>query len=589
MKALRYLNKYLLKYKRYFLGGVFFIISANLFAVFPAIFFGRAINAAIRSIAQYRRGGRPDTAALHSELLLYVALILGTALIRAMLTFFQRQTLIVMSRKIEYDLRNEVYEHYQRLSPNFYKNNKIGDLMSRLTEDIAQVRMYLGPGIMYPINMFFLTLIVMVQMYRTDPILATCTLVPLPLLSYSIFKISQAIHAKSMAKQQLIARVTAFVQEKISGIRVIKSFGIEAYMLSHYKRLAEKNKAVNLELARFEAWFYPMVLLLIGISYTAILYIGGMRAIEGAISPGQIATFILYLNMIIWPVTALGWTTSIIQRAESSQKRINAFLSERPEIKNEHPKHSHIRGEISFKNVYFTYGNTGIQALKGISFRVNPGKTLAIFGETGSGKSTLVELIARFYKVDRGVILIDGKPVETINLYDLRNAIGYVPQEAFLFSDNLTNNIGFSTDDPDPDAVREASRLAAFHDNAMGFTQGYQTQVGERGVMLSGGQKQRVSIARAILKDPAIYLFDDSLSAVDTQTEGKILSGLRKAAAGKTTLIVSHRVSAAKRADEIIVLREGCIIQRGTHLELIRQDGYYRNAYKRQALEERLS
>lgn len=583
MKALSYLNKYLLKYKWNLLAGLVFIIAANILTVFPAVFFGRAINAAIGVVRRYDSGLGVDTGALQAQLLGYAALVLGSTLIRGAFSFLQRQTIIATSRKIEYDLKNEVYEHYQQLSPNFYKNNKIGDLMSRLSEDINQVRMYLGPGIMYPINMFFLVIIVMVQMYRTDPILATYTLIPLPLLSYVIYRISQAIHAKSMRKQELIAKVTAFVQEHMSGIRVIKSFGIEEQTLENYKRLADKNKGANLELARFEAWFFPVVLLLIGLSYMAILYIGGMRVIRGVISPGQIATFILYLNTIVWPVTAIGWVSSIIQRAEASQKRINDFLAEEPEIKNKNAGSSRIQGKIAFKDVCFTYENTQIQALKGISFTVNPGETLAIFGETGSGKSTIVELIARFYEVKQGVILIDDQPIDQLNLYDLRNSIGYVPQERFLFSDTLTNNIGFSVDTPEAQSIEQAARLAAFDRDARRFKEGYETRIGERGVTLSGGQKQRVSIARALLKRPVIYLFDDALSAVDTQTEAQILAGLQARSVDVTTLMISHRVSIAKHADRILVLKEGRIMQQGTHEQLIGQEGYYRHAFETQA------
>ncbi len=584
MKALQYLNKYLLKYKWRLLSGVIFIAAANGAAIFPAIFFGNAVNTAIWGIAQYQSKAQIDTTEFQNRLLLYTALILGTALLQATFTFFQRQTIIVTSRKIEYDLKNEVYEHYQKLSPNFYKNNRIGDLMSRLSEDIIQVRMYLGPGIMYPLNMLFSVLIVVIQMYRTDSTLATYALIPLPILAYTIFRISRVIHQKSTRKQRLIAQLTAFVQEKISGIRITKSFGMEDYALQQYKALADKTATANLNLARVEAWFFPTVLLLIGLSYISVLYLGGVHTRNADINAGQIASFILYLNMMVWPVTAIGWVTSVIQRAAASQKRINDFLAEKPDIINR-AAHAHcIRGKVAFKNVCFQYENTGIQALTNISFTINPGETLGIFGETGAGKSTIAELIARFYEADRGVVAIDGQPIDQINPYELRKSLGYVPQEAALFSDTLANNIGFSTDHPSPSAIRESAEVAAVHSDIMSFTKRYRTQIGERGVMLSGGQKQRISIARAILKDPVIYIFDDSLSAVDTETEAQILRNLQSAAADKTTLIISHRVSPARYCDKIIVLKNGHIVQRGTHKSLIDQEGYYKSTYERQAL-----
>jgi ATP-binding cassette subfamily B protein len=490
---------------------------------------------------------------------------------------------------MEYDLKNEVYQQYQNLSLNFYKKNRTGDLMNRISEDVSKVRMYLGPAIMYSITTLTLFVVVIWYMVNTAPLLTLYTLAPLPFLSFAIYKLSVAIHNRSTIVQQYLSRLNTFTQESFSGISVIKSYGLEPLTNQNFIDLSNGSKQKNLDLVKVQAFFFPMMVLLIGVSNTLVIFIGGRQVISGEIENiGIIVEFLMYVNMLTWPVATVGWVTSIVQQAEASQARINEFLKQEPQIKNLQKNIEPVLGDIAFKNVTFTYEDTNITALKNLSFSVNRGETLAIIGKTGSGKSTILELIGRLYDVDKGEILIDGKNIRDINLYNLRNCIGYVPQDAFLFSDSIRNNIRFGKTEATDEEVTEAAKNASVHKNIIKFSKGYDTVLGERGITLSGGQKQRVSIARAIIHDPQILLFDDCLSAVDTETEEKILNNLFKISKNKTTIIVSHRISSAKNADKIIILEDGAIVQQGSHHELIQQEGYYKKLYAKQLSEKEM-
>ena len=494
-----------------------------------------------------------------------------------------------MSRHIEFDLKNEVFRQYENLSQNFYKQNRTGDLMNRISEDVSKVRMYVGPAVMYTINTFIRFAIVIAYMYNVSPRLTLYTLLPLPILSYAIFKLSSEINIRSTVFQQYLSKVSSFTQEIFSGIRVIKAYSLENQQQNNLINLAEESKSKSLSLARVQSLFGPLMLALIGISNLVVIYFGGMLYINGTIkSIGTIAEFILYVNMLTWPVASLGWVSSMVQEAEASQKRLNEFLKIVPDIQNNNPSSSTVDGTISFENVSYTYEDTNIEALKNISFTVKKGETLAILGKTGSGKSTLLSLISRMYDATEGQVKIDGKEISQLNLFDLRNSIGIVPQDAFLFSDSIKNNIKFGKENATDDEVIAAAKSAVVHDNIEGFNKGYDTILGERGITLSGGQKQRVSIARAIIKKPEILLFDDCLSAVDTETEEAILNNLFEICKDKTTIIVSHRVSSAKNADKIIILENGKIIQQGFHNQLINENGYYSALYLKQLSEKEL-
>ncbi|WP_147678626.1 ABC transporter ATP-binding protein [Algibacter pacificus] len=581
MKELQHLNKYFLKYKTNLLIGIFITIIARIFLLFTP----RYVKKIFIVIEKYFNGNIPieDFKAELFETILY---IIGAAIIGGILTFFMRQYIINVSRYIEFDLKNEIYEQYQKLSLNFYKKNRTGDLMNRISEDVGRVRMYAGPAIMYSINTITLFVIALIYMFKESPSLAMYTIIPLPILSIVIYKLSKEIHRRSTIVQEYLSKLSTFTQESFSGISVIKAYGIEPQTAENFSILAKKSKEKQISLAQVQAWFFPMMLLLIGISNLIVIYIGGMQYINGEIeSIGTIAEFIIYVNLLTWPVATVGWVTSIVQQAEASQKRINEFLQTEPEIKNTVKTETEITGDIEFKNVSFTYDDTNIQALHDVSFNITEGETLAIIGKTGSGKTTILDLIGRLYDIDKGSITINKQEINQVNLTNLRDAIGYVPQEAFLFSDSLKNNIKFGKQDATDDEVIQAAKNAQVHKNIMKFNNGYDTILGERGITLSGGQKQRVSIARAIIKLPKILLFDDCLSAVDTETEEKILKNLNKLTKGKTTIIVSHRVSSAKNADKIIVLEDGKIVQQGTHDTLIDIDGYYQHLYLKQLSE----
>ena len=500
-----------------------------------------------------------------------------------------RQTFIVVSRYIEYDLKNEIFRQYEKLSLSFYKQNRTGDLMNRISEDVSKVRMYVGPAIMYSTTTITLFIVVISFMFYKAPLLTLYAIAPLPILSIAVYRLSVMIHKRSTIVQQYLSKLTTFTQESFSGISVIKAYGIEPRINKGFVELSEGSKEKNIDLVKVQALFFPMMMLLIGVSNLAVIYIGGRQFIDGTIQDfGTIVEFLIYVNMLTWPVAVVGWVTSMVQQAEASQKRINEFLKEEPEVKNTTNGPTPISGKIEFKNLSFTYPDTNITALKNISFHVNPGETLSIVGNTGSGKSTILELIGRLYDVEQGELLIDNIPNNKLNLKDLRSSIGYVPQDAFLFSDSLINNIRFGKDNASKEEVMEAAKLAAVHTNIMGFSKGYDTVLGERGITLSGGQKQRVSIARAIIKDPQILLFDDCLSAVDTETEEEILQNLNKISQNKTTIIVSHRISSAKNSDKVIVLDDGKIVQQGTHNELVNTDGYYKELYAKQLLEKEM-
>lgn len=581
MKELKHLNKYFFKYKKQLLLGIVITIIARIFLLFTP----RYVREIFVVIENYLKGGVSEET-VKSELTIVILYIIGAAAIAAILTFFMRQYIINVSRYIEFDLKNEIYGQYQKLSLNFYKKNRTGDLMNRISEDVGNVRMYAGPAIMYSINTVTLFVIALIYMFNEAPKLALYTILPLPILSIVIYKLSKEIHHRSTIVQQFLSKLSAYTQESFSGISVIKAYSIEPQTSLNFTTLADESKQKQINLAKVQAWFFPMMILLIGTSNLLVIYVGGMQYINGEIeSLGTIAEFIIYVNMLTWPVATVGWVTSIVQQAEASQKRINEFLKLEPEIKNTVDVHTEITGDIVFNNVNFTYDDTNIHALKDVSFHIKQGETLAILGKTGSGKSTILDLIGRLYDIDKGSLLINNIPIDQHNLNDLRNHIGYVPQDAFLFSDSIKNNIKFGKSDATNDEVIEAARNAQVHKNIIKFNKGYDTILGERGITLSGGQKQRVSIARAIIKKPEILLFDDCLSAVDTETEEKILKNLRKITEGKTTIIVGHRVSSAKNAHKIIVLDNGKIIQEGTHESLISNDGYYKHLYLKQISE----
>lgn len=582
MKELKHLNKYFKKYWSKLLIGIIITIIARVFQLVMPSYVKKSIE-----VVEGFVGNKIPEPLAREMLLEFILIIVGAALISGFFTFLMRQTIINVSRYIEYDLKNEVFDHYQFLNLGFYKRNRTGDLMNRISEDINQVRMYAGPAIMYGIQTLTLFVCLIPLMFIKAPTIAFYALLPLPILSVLIYQISKIIHRRSTKVQEYLSTLSTFTQESFSGVSVIKAYGLEPKINTELTALAIEGKDKSMDLAKVNAWFFPLMILLIGVSNIFVIYVGGKQYINGEIaSVGIIAEFILYVNMLTWPVAIVGWLTSIVQRAEASQKRINEFLQERPKIKNEIGEATPIQGKIEFKNVSFTYEDTHITALNDISFTVKEGETVAIIGKTGSGKSTILDLVARLYDVTSGTVLIDDIPIKKLNLFDLRRGIGAVPQDAFLFSDTIRNNIKFGKADATDDEIFAIAKQAVVHDNIMGFSKTYDTILGERGITLSGGQKQRVSIARALLKDPQIYLFDDCLSAVDTETEEEILNNLKKASRNRTTLIVSHRVSSAKNADRILVLEDGRLLQEGTHDDLINTEGYYKELYINQLSEK---
>ena len=583
MKELKQLNLYLKKYSGKLLLGLIITIIATVFKLIVPKKIGDIINI----IENYINGSSSDLSIVKKELLISILIILGTALLAGFFTFLMRQTFIVVSRNIEFDLKNEIFKHYERLSLEFYKQHRTGDLMNRISEDVSKVRMYAGPALMYSVTNITLLVVTLSYMFYSAPTLTLYAIAPLPFLSVAIYKLSAAIHKRSTIVQQYLSKLTSFTQESFSGISVIKAYGIEPRIIKDFDVLSEGSKDKNIDLAKVQALFFPLMILLIGLSNILVIYIGGKQFINGEIKQlGTIVEFLIYVNMLTWPVAVIGWVTSMVQQAEASQKRINEFLNEKPAIENYVETETKINGVIEFNNLSFTYSDTNITALKNISFKINPGETLAILGNTGSGKSTILELIGRLYEVDKGQLKVNNKNIKDLNISSLRGSIGYVPQDAFLFSDSILNNIKFGKENASNEEVFEAAKKASVHENIIGFNKGYKTILGERGITLSGGQKQRVSIARAIIKDPQILLLDDCLSAVDTETEEQILNNIETLLKNKTIIIVSHRISSAKNAHKIIVMKEGEIIQQGTHNELIKLEGYYKELYAKQLLEK---
>lgn len=584
MLELRHLNKYLLKYKTKIIIGILITIIARTFALIAPNLIGDSITV----IEKYISSESSDIELIKSKLLRNILFIVGSAIIAGIFTFIMRQMLINVSRFIEFDLKNEIYQKYQSLNFDFYKNNRTGDLMNRISEDVSKVRMYIGPAIMYTITTLSLFIIVITYMVSVAPKLTMYTLTPLPILSFIIYKISKVINQKSKTVQEYLSKLTSFTQESFSGVKIIKTYTIGKYINKELSDLAAASKEKNMSLVKIQAWFFPLMILLIGISNIIVVYIGGIQYMNGEIELGVLAEFIIYINMLTWPVATVGWVTSIVQQAEASQKRINEFLNTKPSIINVSNNKLNIDGEIHFKDISLTFKETEIKALNNISFKVKRGESIALMGDVGSGKSTLLELLCRVYDPNEGEILIDQNNIKNININELRNCIGYVPQSTFLFSDTIENNIKFGKSNASNYEIVKSAEIACLSKDIDSFKNKYETILGERGVNLSGGQKQRLAIARAIIKKPKILILDDSLSAVDTETEEKILSSLKDVTKNMTVIIATHRVSSAKTCDKILVLRNGSILEFGSHEDLIKKNGYYSTSYRKQSSEKEI-
>ncbi|MCG7281004.1 ABC transporter ATP-binding protein/permease [Chryseobacterium taklimakanense] len=546
MNALKTLNPYFWKHRLLLFWGFLFIVASNFFNIYKVQFVGKSVD-------ELSKNGHLG---FNKQVLIYVGIIVGSSLLTGFFTFMMRQTIIVASRRIEYELKNKIYRHYQELSHTDYKKTTIGDLMNRLSEDVVAVRMYLGPGVMYVVNLLVLMTITSIYMLKTDVEMTLWTLIPLPVLSFIIYKVSSIINKKSKVMQKSQSAISTFVQDSFSGIRVVKYFAKEKYIAKNYGIRVKDYQEKALDLAKTEAYFFTIILFVIGLLNVGILLIGGQKYLANEISVGKIADFFLYINILIWPFSMVGWVTSVNQRAEASMSRINEFLGKKSEIANHNLEGYPIKGDIEFRNVSYVYPNTGIRALDNVSFKINAGETLAIMGKTGSGKTTIALLLARLIDPTEGEILIDGKNLKDHNLQNYRKYIGYIPQESYLFSDTIANNIGFAIDKPTEEQIVEYAKKADVHKNIVEFKEQYQTMVGERGVMLSGGQKQRICIARALIKKPEILIFDDSLSALDTETEENILQNIEKDLKNATSIIITHRESSAKRADKVLNLSE---------------------------------
>lgn len=594
MKSLAALNPYIWKYKKHLLLGILFITISNIFAIYPAQIIRNAINMVeeILGIFDLFRGfslveGLQET--LMQSLLMFAVLVIALALIRGFFLFLTRQTLIVLSRLVEYDIHNDLYDHFQGLSLSFYRRNRTGDLMARLTEDVSRVRMYLGPGIMYSLNTLTLFVVVVTTMVIVNPELTLYAFLPLPFLSYLIYYVESIIQRRSERIQEQLSLLTTITQEIYSGIRVIKAYVEEKASFLRFKNESEDYKKKSLHLAKVDSLFFPLVVILVGLSVILTVWIGGEKVIAGSLTVGNIAEFIIYINLLTWPIIAIGWVTTLIQRAAASQKRLNELLKERSEIRFRGKDIEIQTAELKFDDVSFTYPDTGILGLDSVSFDLKPGQKLGIVGPTGSGKSTLCAMIPRLFDIDHGDILLDGKSIKEYSKQSLRGALGYAPQDVFLFSDSIHNNIAFGKPEADRAEVEQAAKWASIHDSISDFPQGYETLVGERGVTLSGGQKQRISVARAWIRDPKLLILDDVLSAVDTRTEETILTNLREF---RTTnpevavIMVAHRISCIQDADLIVVLEDGKITEQGTHESLVKGDGYYARIYEKQLLEE---
>jgi len=583
LKELKYLNKYLLKYKTNLLLGFFIIIIARILLLFTPGLIRNSVNV----IDEFRKGNVTDIEIVQTELIENIFLILLAAISAGIFTFLTRQTIINVSRYVEFDLKNEIYNQYQKLSLSFYKKNQTGDLMNRISEDVSRVRMYVGPAIMYSTNTITLLVITFFYMYKQSPELTLYTISPLPILSFTIYKLSRIINIKSKIVQESLSNLSSFSQEIFTGIKIVKSYSMQDSTSDKFEEISQVNKENQVSLAKMQALFFPLMILLIGVSNIFVIYIGGKQYLDGSIeSIGIIAEFIIYVNMLTWPVASLGWISSIVQQAEASQKRINEFLIEKSEIKNLKNGIKKVNGKIEFKNIFFEYSDSNIQALNGISFVIKPKSSLGIIGVTGSGKTTALKLITRSYNISSGEILLDDHSLNKIDLIHLRENIGVVPQDSFLFSDTIINNIRFGNKKASKKEIEKVCEIAGIHKEILKFKDQYNTMLGERGVNLSGGQKQRVCIARALIKKPKILIMDDCLSALDTETEEKIIKSLNEYIKDTTTIISSHRISSIQNLDKIIVLNDGKIIQKGSHEELINENGYYKQLYFKQLTEK---
>ncbi len=571
MKSLNYLNKFFYKYRFRILIGILITIIARIFALVAPNLIGESITI----IDNYLSNGN-DPTNVKKSLISNILLIIGASITAGFFTFIMRQTLINVSRFIEFDLKNEIFQKYQELNISFYKKNRIGDLMNRISEDVSKVRMYVGPALMYSINTITLFIIIITYMLSIDVKLTLYTIIPLPLLSLIIYKLSKRINIKSMKVQKSLSKLTTITQESFSGISIIKSYAIEEELNKHIEDVSMETRNRHIDLAKFQSWFLPMMVLLIGMSNILVIYVGGNQFINGKIELGILAEFIIYVNMLTWPVATVGWVTSIVQQAEASQSRINQFLNEKIKIVNKNSKILNIKGEIEFKDINFTYEETNIKALSNINFKLKSGESLGIIGPVGCGKSTILELIVRNYDPKSGEILIDNTDLKNHNINNIRNIISYVPQTTFLFNDTIKNNIRFGKNNAEISEIKKYSKISCINDEIEEFPKRYNSILGERGINLSGGQKQRIALARALIKKPKILLLDDCLSAVDLETENKITQNLQKETNNISKIIVSQRTSTIKMCNKIIVLNHGKIIEIGNHEELIKNiEGYY--------------
>ena len=583
MKELKSLNKYLIKYKSKLLLGLIITIISRIFSIIAPRFVGDSLSVIEKYLTQ-----NTDLAYVKNVLLMNILIIIGTSIIAGFLTFLMRQTIINVSRYIEFDLKNEIFLHYLKLNQSFYKKNRTGDLMNRISEDVSKVRMYFGPAFMYSVNTITLFIIVISYMFSIAPKLTLYTIIPLPVLSIIIYKLSQLINLKSTKVQEMLSDLSSFTQENFNGISIIKTYNLKIKTNSYFKELSLKAFKRNLSLAKITAWFFPLMLLLIGISNLIVIYIGGKQYINGEIEIGVVAEFIIYVNMLTWPVTIVGWVTSIIQQAEASQKRINEFLNKDPEVISGEIKLKDIKGNIIFKKIDLIYNDTKIKALDNISFNINSGESIGFLGKVGSGKTSILDLMARIYNPNSGTIYLDEINLKDLDIEKLHSQIGYVPQNPFLFSESISENIKFGKINSSIEEIKKAAIYANVNTDIESFPKKYNTVVGERGLTLSGGQIQRISLARAIIRNPKILLLDDSLSSVDVKTEEEILKNLKKIRANRTTIIVSHRISSIKHCNKIIVLKKGKIIQQGNHNNLINKNGYYNKLYKKQNTENEI-
>ena len=581
MRELKYLNKYLFKYKIQLVTGVLIAIIARIFALFAP----RLVNKSLTIVEEFIKFENISIEYLKKELIINITLIILTAIISGFLTFLIRQTIINVSRYIEFDLKNEIYDQYQKLDLEFYKKNKTGDLMTRITEDVSKVRMYFGPAIMYSINTTVLFIIVIASMISLAPKLAIYSLIPLPFLSIIIFVLSKEINKKTSIIQKVLSKLSSFSQESFSGITVVKSYGIESKVEEKFELISKESKESNLRLAKIQAWFFPLMILLIGLSNYIVIFIGGIQYINEEINIGILAEFILYISMLTWPVATVGWVTSIVQQAEASQKRINVFLKKKSKIKSGNKKKK-ISGSIEFKNVFFKYNNSEKFIVNGMSFKIKEGDKIGIIGNIGSGKSTILNLIARLYDIEKGNLYIDGIDIKKFNINTLRNSISYVPQDSFLFSDTIIENIKFGNEKSSLEDIYKCASIVEIHEEIKNFNKGYKTLIGERGITLSGGQRQRLSIARALIKNSKIFLFDDCFSAIDTKTQKKILENLNHLNEKKTMIFISHNISSIINCNKVLVVDKGQIIQHGTNSELKEREGYYKYLFERQKIEK---